>query len=144
MLQKCCQKSWQNFWKTVIIGNICQIWHHQATLHMRRLSSNELCEHFDGVLFFIQSLLHLILAYKKLKSFSHKHSRFVFNQTHISWWRPNPPCLTKDLKYGYDALFKQSLRHIAISLWNIFITCTCVMETSISIVTYLYSDHWRS
>jgi len=109
MLQKCCQKSWQNFWKTVIFGNICQIWHHQATLHMRRLSSNELCEHFDGVLFFIQSLLHLILAYKKLKSFSHKHSRFVFNQTHISWWRPNPPCLTKDLKYGYDALFKQSL-----------------------------------
>jgi len=25
-------KNWQIFWKTVIYGNICQIWHNPATL----------------------------------------------------------------------------------------------------------------
>ena len=32
LAKKYFQKSWQTFWKTVIFGNICQIWHHLATL----------------------------------------------------------------------------------------------------------------
>jgi len=30
--QKILPKNWQILWKTVIFGNICQIWHHLATL----------------------------------------------------------------------------------------------------------------
>jgi len=30
--KKYCQSNWQIFWKTVIFGSICQIWHHLATL----------------------------------------------------------------------------------------------------------------
>jgi len=30
-IKKYCQKNWQIFWKTVIFGDICQIWHHLAT-----------------------------------------------------------------------------------------------------------------
>jgi len=34
-LKNIAQKSWQIFWKTVTFGNICQIWHHLATLRDR-------------------------------------------------------------------------------------------------------------
>jgi len=38
---KYCQKSWQTFWKTVIFGNFCQIWHHLATVRRRGRKLNK-------------------------------------------------------------------------------------------------------
>jgi len=33
------KKIWQTFWKTVHFGNICQIWHHLATLSADTVSN---------------------------------------------------------------------------------------------------------
>jgi len=34
-LKNIAKKCWQILWKTVIFGNIYQIWHHLATLHCK-------------------------------------------------------------------------------------------------------------